>query len=133
MLCTLALLTGCSDDDDDPLRAVDVINNVSGGTWQVTQYLDNGVDETTDYNGYTFTFETSNVLKALKDGVTTNGTWSAGVDDGVVELVLNFSSPAALIEISDDWDVLENSTNKIRLEDDSDSGTGTDILVFERL
>lgn len=62
----------CSSDDDSssstPTDPTPIINTVSSGDWHITLYEDDGVDETYHFTGYTFTFDSSNVLTA------TNGT-----------------------------------------------------------
>jgi hypothetical protein len=47
-------------------------------------------------------------------------------------LVIGFASPASFVEISDDWEVIENTSTKIRLQDVSGGNGGTDLLTFEK-
>ncbi len=55
-------LLSCSDDkeDDSPSgdeRAKQTIEtNIQDGTWKVTRFVDSGNDETSDFDGYNFTF-----------------------------------------------------------------------------
>jgi len=83
-------------------------------------------------SGYSFTFATGGVLTAVKTGSTVTGTWSTGTDDSKTELVIGFASPASFVEISDDWEVIENTSTKIRLQDVSGGNGGTDLLTFEK-
>ena len=45
---------------------------------------------------------------------------------------LNFSTPVSFIEISDDWNVIERTDTKIKLQDISGGNGGTDYLTFEK-
>jgi hypothetical protein len=109
-----------------------VSNTVTSGTWRITYYWDTDHEETSNYSGYSFTFATGGVLTAVKTGSTVTGTWSTGTDDSKTELVIAFASPASFVEISDDWEVIENTSTKIRLQDVSGGNGGTDLLTFEK-
>ena len=56
VLFVLNVASMCSDDDDSPtnVNQTQVINTVISGTWRITNYVDSGVNETTNFTGYNF-------------------------------------------------------------------------------
>ena len=57
------------------------------GLWTVSSYLDDGNNETNDYNGFTFDFEADGSVVAY-NGSAINGTWAS--QNGDNKLVLDF-------------------------------------------
>ncbi|MBL7923148.1 MAG: hypothetical protein JNL88_03020 [Bacteroidia bacterium] len=102
------------------------------GQWQVTHFSENGIDETTKFDGYVFRFSSNGTVTATRSATVVSGTWSTGNDDSQLKLVLNFST-GNFTEISDDWHILNQTTAKIRLEDVSGGNGGTDLLTFEKV
>ena len=130
-LVVLAFIS-CTKDNGSSITPANLNSTVSSGTWKVTYYWDNDHEETTNFTGYSFTFGGSNVLTAVKSSTTVTGTWVTGTDDSKVKLTLAFVSPVDFIEISDDWEVIEKTTTKIRLQDVSGGISTTDYLTFEK-
>lgn len=134
--------TACSSDDDSSSSntnptAQEITNTVTSGTWRITSYLDSGQDETSNFAGYNFTFGTSNSLKATNGTNEYNGVWTVTNDDDTpndVDFDIFFSAPAtqSFIDLTDDWDVLERTSNKVRLVDTSGGNGDTDYLTFEK-
>lgn len=131
VLAALSALS-CSKDNDPAITPANVSNTVVSGTWRITYYWDTDHEETTNYTGYAFTFSSNGTVTAVQGGTTVSGSWSTGLDDSKTELVLTFASPASFVEISDDWEVIEQTSTKIRLRDVSGGNGGVDQLVFER-
>lgn len=138
LLVSVAIFTSfisCSSDStDDVPQAVTPTNvqaNATNGTWRITLYMDDNKNETTNYTGYIFTFNTNGAATAVKNAETKNGTWSSYVDDGKVKFQIAFGNLPPLDEISDDWNILELTGNKIKLEDISGDGS-KDYLTFEK-
>jgi hypothetical protein len=142
MLFVLTTSSMCSSDDDNPNPTVnnpaDVINIVNNGTWRITYYYDTDHEETTNFNGYNFTFGASNVLTTSNGTNNYSGTWSVtdsnSNDDSISDLDFNiaFSSPAQFEELTDDWEIIEKSTTVIKLKDVSGGNGGTDYLTFTK-
>lgn len=141
MLFVLTTSSMCSNDDDGSTSSVnpsDVINIVNNGTWRITYYYDTDHEETSNFNGYNFTFGESNVLTASNGTNSYTGTWSVtdsnSNDDNLSDLDFNiaFSSPAQFEELTDDWEIIEKSSTSIKLKDVSGGNGGTDYLTFAK-
>jgi hypothetical protein len=107
------------------------ISVITSGSWFISYYYEDDDNETDDFNGYNFTFNTNGTSTALKNGLTTNGTWSTFVDSGDNKLELIFNG-TDLDEIEDDWKIIEFSSTQIRLKDLSGGNGDTDYLTFTK-
>ena len=139
-------LASCSDDDGDSTsingNATAIRNNMKSGTWSITSYTDDGVDETNHFANYDFTFGENGVLTATDGTNTYTGVWSVTDDDSSsdddngsddIDFNIGFTSPAIFAdELTDDWDVESRSGIKITLVDVSGGNGGTDRIVFEK-
>lgn len=133
----------CSDDDNSNTAAdpSPVINTVTSGTWRITLYEDSGVNETTNYSNYIFTFGANGVLTAA-NSTSFNGTWSVtssnSNDDNPnndLDFNIAFVAPAPNAftdDLTDDWDIISYTANRIQLVDVSGGNGGTDYLTFEK-
>ena len=127
LVLILVAFTSCKKDDTST-NAI-----VKQGTWRVTLYSDDAVDETSYFTNYTFTFGENNVVTATNSTNTVTGTWTTGIDDSTDKLYLEFGAVTPFDEISDDWDILESTSTKVRLNDVSGGNGGIDSLTFEKL
>ncbi len=100
------------------------------GTWRITYFFDDG-DETSNYLGYNFTFNTNGTSNAIKTAINTNGTWSNFIDSGQLKLLLAFDG-LTLDEIEEDWQVTEFTATTIKLKHVSGGNGGTDLLTFTK-
>lgn len=107
--------------------ASDLSTVLVDGLWTVSSYLDDGNDETNDYNGFNFDFASDGVVIA-DNGTATNGTWAA--QNGDNKLVLDFGAIMPLDELNDDWDVISVSDTQIQLRDVSGGDGSVDNLIF---
>lgn len=141
---------GCSDDNEDSttesnLSSAEIAELKSiaeDGSWTITYFFDTDKEETSDFNGYTFTFNSDGSLVATNGSNEVNGTWSitdsdssdddSSDDDSDVDFNILFSTPPDFEDLSDDWDIVEYSSSRIELIDVSGGNGGTDNLVFEK-
>lgn len=109
------------------------IENLSTGSWFVNVLEENGADHTANFDGYEFTFLRNGSAVAVGSNNTINGFWTAEIDNGNLDFILNFETTtnSDFSELNDDWDVLESSQTIIRLSDVSGNGE-TDLLTFGR-
>jgi len=134
----------CSNDDDDNSNSstdtnqTNIENTVQAGTWRVTKFIDSGEDETSNFNGYSFTFNDNNTLVATNGTNSYDGSWSItdsnSNDDSIDDLDFNisFATPSDFEELTEDWDIISSTDTKIELIHVSGGNGGTDYLTFEK-
>ena len=139
-LSFLVFVLACTNDSDDSSQTIQdqIKDNVQTSTWRITKYIDSGDDETNHYTGFNFDFGVSNILTASNGTNTYTGTWSItdsnSNDDSSDDLDFNifFAAPPDFEELSDDWDIITQTSQKIELIDVSGGNGGTDFLTFEK-
>ena len=114
-----------ADDNPNPNSASNKVEQVSG-EWVVSYYFDSGKDETSDYNGYTFSFSTDGTMQALGGSGTFTGTWRIGDhssddDNSSNRFVITISGNKQMDDLTDDWLITGLSSNGISLKDDNSS------------
>lgn len=137
----------CSHNDDDDGSNYDnsgqiqqIIVEAQSGTWRVTSYIDSGQDETNDFSGYSFLFDSNGTLTATNGSLNQTGSWSVtnsnSNDDSSNDIDFNifFNVPESnkFEDLNDDWDIVSHTDNMIKLRDVSGGNGGTDTLTFER-
>lgn len=137
-------LYSCSSDDDSNSvnngSVTEIVNAAKAGTWYISNFVEDGNNETQHFTGYTFTFDDNNVVTATNGTDTYTGTWSVTNDDSSdddnsssdIDFNIGFASPQEFIDLTDDWDIVEQTSNKIELIDVSGGNGGTDYLTFEK-
>lgn len=100
----------------------------SSGAWRVALFTDSGNNETTDFLGYLFTFNSSGVLTVTKSTTIQNGTWSSGSNKFNINLGPKDNTNKPLGELTDDWQIISVSDNEIKLKDDSNA----EFLTFTK-
>ncbi|CAM4414928.1 hypothetical protein [Flavobacterium terrigena] len=143
-LLLLSVVSSCTDEDDDVVvnASVDptpVINTVNNGTWRITLFNDSGVNETSNFTGYNFSFGAGSVLSATNGVDTYLGTWSVTSDNSNddspsndLDFNIAFSTPANFAELTEDWNIVSYNSTKIQLIHVSGGGGGTDYVTFEK-
>ncbi|MDH3795418.1 MAG: hypothetical protein OER83_00950 [Flavobacteriaceae bacterium] len=124
---TTDFLTFERNPADSGNGGTDLGSIISDGIWTVGTYLDNGVDETNDFTGYTFNFETDGSVTAVSASTTT-GSWFAQNGDNT--FTMNFGTVIPLDEFNDDWDVISVTETQLELRDVSGGDGGIDTLIF---
>lgn len=145
------VMMSCSKDDDnnnaDGTTSADQVTQIAqNGDWRVTLFNDSGENETSDFNGYTFNFNTDGSLVATNGSNTVTGTWSVtddssnsssdddgnSTDDDDFNIFFPVPDTNDFEDLNDDWDIISVSDTKIELIDVSDGNGGTDLLTFEK-
>lgn len=148
LVFTAFLLTACEDDDDDDdtprtsnqsaVIKAEVTTNLQQGNWRISKFIDSGQDQTNDFNGFDFDFQSNGTVTANNGVNTYNGNWSI-TDDGSnddddpqddLDFNLSFNQPQLFTELNDDWDFISQSATQIALIDVSGGNGGTDSLTF---
>lgn len=103
---------------------------LTNGTWHVS-YFFNKIDETSNYNGYNFTFNSNGTVMVVKEKNTIAGNWSTLVNSGQDIFLLKFDD-SKLEELEEDWKITEYTTTNVRLKNESSSIGDTDYLYFTK-
>ena len=137
-----------NDDNNNNSNSADLTSEImEQGDWQITRFEDSGEDQTNDFNGYTFVFNTDGTVVASNGTQTIDGTWnifddssnSSSDDDGNSsdddDFILSFNVPETsdFEDLNDEWDFNSVSATKIELIDISGGNGDMDYLTFERL
>ncbi len=130
------VIVSCSKDDKTTatgITAAQVNTLITDGTWDVSLYSEGGIDQTTDFSGYRFTFAADGELTAAGPA-NKIGTWNSTTDSGKVKIPIAFETETAgaFESISDDWFVLTATDQKIELEHISGGDGSIDLLTFEK-
>jgi hypothetical protein len=103
------------------------------GEWKVTLFQEDGVNETTDFSAFNFSFkENGSVEVKSSSTLVYTGTWKVEKDSDHVEFVLGLGEVEPLGELTDDWHIESNSDNKLELKDESGDGS-FELLTFEKI
>jgi hypothetical protein len=143
ILFMLNVASMCSNDDQPSTsQSIDptpVINTVKSGTWRVTFYEESGLNHTSYFTNYNFTFAALNVLTANNGTNNYVGTWSVTSDDSGddsptndLDFNIGFATPTNFEELTEDWNILERTDTKVRLVHISGGNGGTDYITFEK-
>ena len=142
LMFSLCLLSMQCDEDDAPidnsLEIAEIVATAQSDTWRITNYVDSGENETTDFAGYDFTFEASGTLTATNSAITKTGTWSvtddSSDDDDDIDFNIFFPVPDTddFEDLNDDWDIVSYSSNQIVLRDISGGDGSIDELTFTK-
>lgn len=128
----LVLLRECdvTNTDDD---VAEIRNTLFGGEWIVARYDNKGIDETDLYQGYSFSFREGNTVE-VREGADPfqNGLWRVlRNNDGMLEVFLNFEGNTLFEVLTNDWDFVSVTADRIELKVVHGDGDHT-ILVLEK-
>jgi len=116
----------------------EIESNLQTGTWRITEFIDSGSNETNNFTGYDFTFNSNGNLNATDGTNNFDATWNiiqSDSNDGALEdfeLNINFNLTNDFQDLNDDWDFILQSSTIIQLEDISGGNGDTDSLIFEK-
>lgn len=140
---TLAL-TSCSKEEDIDAPATSqapakssasaTAALFSGKCFNITNFVDEGTNETNDYNNIVFEFASNNILTATSPQGDATGSWNTTFNSntGVARLIIQFQNvPGILLELNEDWRVVSSGNGSVNLQD-VDAGF-TDQLQFSEL
>jgi hypothetical protein len=113
----------------------------TNGQWEITYFFDTNHEVTDNFEGYIFEFGDKGVLTAATGSLNHTGSWSV-TDDGRnddsndyddIDFNISFTPPPDFEELTEDWEIISISDNKIELKHVSGGGGGTDLLTFEKI
>jgi hypothetical protein len=135
------MFLSCETSDDEMentgISLTEIKANAESGTWTVSLFEEEGIDETSDFTGFGFTFNSGGVLSAVDGDNSITGAWSITSDDDTnedaIEFNIFFASPLNFAELSEDWYIVSYSDTRIELKDIGEGDDSTDRLIFEKL
>ena len=127
LVCSVLLVSACHKSDDNTGGSNG--GDVTSGTWHVTLFTDSGNDETSDFSGYSFAFNSNGSLDAVKSGTSKTGTWSSGSKFNI-DLGAKTDGNKPLGELTDDWHIISITSNEIKLGDDNPASG--EFLTFSK-
>jgi hypothetical protein len=142
LLILFNIMVSCHSEEDlaagDLVKMTTIKNIMKVGTWRVTSYVDHGADKTDHFAGFSFTFEAGDALTATNGTNTYTGFWTVtNTDDDDqtpndnINFNILFSAPAHFEDITDDWDIVSQTANKVVMIDVGGSGN-VDNITFEK-
>lgn len=133
----LVLQRVCEDNGTDG-DVVEIRSIMLDGEWVVAQYQEDGMDITQEFEGYDFNFQPEHLVTVSTNmDPLFNGLWRVLRNyEGELKVYLNFGDDVPFGELTDAWDLVSITADRIELKDwseDPETGAVTsDILVFER-
>ncbi|PZF74382.1 hypothetical protein [Taibaiella soli] len=101
------------------------------GGWKITQFTQGGVDQTSQFSGYTFVFKTTGLVVVTNGTTTVNGAWRTETDDRQAKMDIDFDHTNLFEALDDDWTINQNNATTIQLQD-VENGV-TDFLTFTKI
>lgn len=93
------------------------------GTWYVSLYYGDHYEQTSQYDGYNFTFNANGTSITVKNTTAINGNWDFHDDVSPKRLDLHFDG-SQLHDLATNWNVQEFTSNFIRLrKSEGESGS----------
>lgn len=149
VISLVLLVAACSSDENSNIvpnmTSADQISQFAkSGTWEITYFYDTDHDETSNFSGYSFSFNTDGTLSAVNGNSTVSGSWSVqdsdssnddsgdSMDDDDFNILFSVSADHDFDDLNDDWDIISATDIKIELIDISGGNGGTDYLTFEK-
>ena len=93
---------------------------VTKGIWKVNFFKDAENNLTNDLAGYTFTFNSSGVVKATKNGVDINGNWFEDDIANRITIDLGATDPS-LEKINRHWNIKDLNNATVEFQDDDNT------------
>lgn len=125
---SLMLLSSCKKDDPAD-TSTSVVQIVTTGSWRIASFSETDEDKTSDFSGYSFSFNSNGQLTASHSSGNTTGSW--GWDDSSSKFIISIGVSKPLSELSDDWIILEKTENLVRLK--NDNTLKNELLTFTRI
>ncbi|XZF12505.1 hypothetical protein ACTHGU_11990 [Chitinophagaceae bacterium MMS25-I14] len=100
------------------------------GSWSVARSVDNGVDETSYYKNYRFTFLSTGIASATNDSATVSGVWQTTTENNENKLILSFTVPFGYL--TEDWHIIQTTSEAIMLVNPG-GWNGVDSLTLKKI
>lgn len=129
LVLAASFFTSCDDNSNSSNNN----NTPASGKWKITYFFDKK-DETSNFSGYVFDFNSNGSLTATNGSQSWSGTWSTGIDDSKDKFLISFSVavPSSLSDLQEDWVIIQMDDALMHLEHTSGGNGDTDIVKFEK-
>ncbi|WP_222984862.1 hypothetical protein [Flagellimonas meishanensis] len=129
----LVLLRVCDDSAGDG-DVTEIRNIMLGGPWNIALYQEGEMDLTSQFVDMDFNFSTMHQVEvSINDDPIAAGLWRILRDsEEGLKFYINFDTNDNLGGLTEDWKIVEVSSSRIELRNESGDGT-LEILVFEKL
>ena len=117
---------GGVDPDVEALRTI-----MKDGTWYVSQFLDDGIDETSDFSGYDFTFIEAIRVYARNGTSNIYGTWIVTLSADELNFEFDMDSPLNGAD-DDEYKVIDYNDTLITFVTRDSNGNIEDTLIFRK-
>ena len=119
------ILAGCKKSIEK-IKENAVISAMTDGQWVITNFVNNGTNNTFEFSNYKFQFYSSNTVDAIKNGSTEKtGTWNGNATNMTIDATFpNAILPLSLINGS--WHIDNNSWTFV----DASQKSGVDIRTM---
>lgn len=139
------MLFSCTNSDTTSDPAADVAAQtqmVMKNDWVVSYYLDSGKDETSDFNGYRFSFNANGSFLATLSTQSFTGSWALlqgssspddsgnNSDDHLSKLTIAISGNKQMDDLNHKWLVDKITETEIWLRDDNPASN--EIIKFKK-
>jgi len=132
-------LISCNSDDDSNSNNNSIIvqleASIKVGAWRVSNFVEDGNNQTHHFNGYAFTFSENGAVSATNGTNTVTGTWTTSSSSSSgSKFILNFNATSGPFEeISEDWRIESVTSSKIDLKHVSGGDGSIDLLTFTKI
>lgn len=121
----MSALLGCSKKSS-PNKVKRILTE---GTWKITYLYIDGTNLTSDYEPFSFNFQTDNMIEVIGDP-TIDGTWTTDVNKNPTTLELQLTPFVPFNRLNADWTV--TLLKKDRLEGEVNTDSGKDLIIFSK-
>ncbi len=110
----------CSPEESPSRTDENLIQNLSVGQWRISSFLLNGVNQTSDFDGYNFVFYPGGQSEVFRGTqLLGQGTWSTIVAGDRIQLQLSFPQDDPFAVLNGAWFQTHIVLNRIKITKES--------------
>lgn len=117
LILGIVTISACKKEDNSPASS-SVSSIITSGSWRVSYYHESGNDRTSNFSGYTFTFNSNETMTAANSSGTTNGTWKND-DSNANEFHMSMGSASPCNVLNHGWLIISKTSSEIDMKDDN--------------
>lgn len=121
--CTVILYFAACTGINEYSIAESATPHVTKGAWKINLFTESKNDQTSEFEGYTLTFESNGKIIATKKGETITGNWYEDDITKKINITLNTKDPA-LAKLNHYWNITGISNSELDLKNSQNPTTG---------